>query len=402
MKTSIEAVVEVTYFGDSSSFRVLNESLLSTSKIKVNDDGLVRKWRKLISVFAGSSDADSHTTELRRMSIPLRDYELCDPVDGFSHLPTPYEDDPIVKQKRNVLLTAVAARSLRIKGIPIGQWMQMLHDFLGVDWPMNRLVHRAWLEAGLIDEYASARSPGLKVYARKPRMEVFKNEDSFCCAVTGLGMGERLVGLRELAKTKSIATSLNVGPSVMVPPHLHLKADSIDQLKGFAQAAHLEILYVSDSPFPTEVGRESGRPPSVGYRETRSYPTFDVDPMVKFNTFANARSPWIWTVESDGYLSWSYAPSHAEFLACHLTGKANVDKISSVDIEVRSAFLPLTAARWIVAVGGVPSGPSRDRPTKYIYRFPSPGMTDDFLDRYRAEVGRQLNIWKTTEMREND
>lgn len=391
-----EAVVEVTYFGDSSSFRVLNESLLSTSKIKVNDDGLVRKWRKLISVFAGSSDADSYTAELRRMTIPRSDYEVCDPVDGFSHLPTPYEDDPIVKQKRNVLLTAAAARSLKVKGIPIRMWMGMLHDFLGVDWPMNRYVHRAWLEAGLIDEYASVRSPGLNVYARKPRMEVFKNEDSFCCAVTGLVMEERLVGLQELAKTKSIATSLNVGPSAMVPPHLHLKADSIDQLQDFAQAAHLGILNVSDSPFPTEVGRESGLPPSVGYRATRSYPTFDVDPMVKFHTFENPRSPRIWTVESDGYLSWSYAPSHAEFLGCHTLGKANVEKISSVDIEVQSAFLPLTAARWIVAVGGVPSGPSRDKPTKYIYRFPSPGMTNDFLSLYRDEVRRQLDIWKTT------
>ena len=73
-----------------------------------------------------------------------------------------------------------------------------------------------------------------------------------------------------------------------------------------------------------------------------------------------------------------------------------MEKISSVDIEVQSAFLPLTAARWIVAVGGVPSGPSRDKPTKYIYRFPSPGMTNDFLSLYRAEVRRQLDIWKTT------
>ena len=107
----------------------------------------------------------------------------------------------------------------------------------------------------------------------------------------------------------------------MVPPHLHLKADSIDQLKDFAQAANLEILNVSDSPFPTEVGRESGLPPSVGYRSTRSYPTFDVDPMVQFHTFENPRSPRIWTVESDGSLSWSYAPSHAEFLGCHAMEK---------------------------------------------------------------------------------
>ena len=392
-----EAVVEVTYFGDSSSFRVLDESRLSISKIKVKDDGLVRKWRKLMGVFASSSHADSYTAVLKRMTIPLSYYDgTREPVDGFSHLPTPYEDDPIVKQKRNVLLTAAAARSLKVKGIPIRMWMGMLHDFLGVDWPMNRYVHRAWLEAGLIDEYASVRSPGLNVYARKPRMEVFKNEDSFCCAVTGLVMEERLVGLQELAKTKSIATSLNVGPSAMVPPHLHLKADSIDQLKDFARAALLEILNVSNSPFPTEEGRESGLPPSVGYRATRSYPTFDVDPMVKFHTFENPRSPRIWTVESDGYLSWSYAPSHAEFLGCHTIGKANVEKISSVDIEVQSAFLPLTAARWIVAVGGVPSGPSRDKPTKYIYRFPSPGMTNDFLSLYRAEVRRQLDIWKTT------
>jgi hypothetical protein len=391
-----EAVVEVTYFGDSSSFRILDESLLITSKFKVTDAGLVRKWRKLISVFAGSSGAGSHTAELKRMAMPRLDPEPRAPVDGFSHLPTPYEDDPIVKQKRNVLLTAAAARSLKVKGIPIRMWMGMLHDFLGVDWPMNRYVHRAWLEAGLIDEYASVRSPGLNVYARKPRMEVFKNEDSFCCAVTGLVMEERLVGLQELAKTKSIATSLNVGPSAMVPPHLHLKADSIDQLKDFSRAAHLEILNVSNSPFPTEVARESGLPPSVGYRATRSYPTFDVDPMVKFHTFENPRSPRIWTVESDGYFSWSYAPSHAEFLGCHALGKANVEKISSVDIEVQSAFVPLTAARWIVAVGGVPSGPSRDNPTKYIYRFPSPGMTNHFLSLYRAEVTRQLNIWKTT------
>ena len=75
-----------------------------------------------------------------------------------------------------------------------------------------------------------------------------------------------------------------------------------------------------------------------------------------------------------------------------MAGKSNLRRISSVDIAIDLAFIPLTAARWIVAVSGVPSG--QNAKNQYAYRFPSPEMTDRFIGYYRNENLSLLNSWR--------
>jgi hypothetical protein len=82
-----------------------------------------------------------------------------------------------------------------------------------------------------------------------------------------------------------------------------------------------------------------------------------------------------------------------------LAGLPNLKRVSAVDLVAESAFIPFDAARWIVIVSGVPSGP--DAKLEYHYRLPSPEMTDGFLMSYQIESSECLKSWsEETELRE--
>jgi hypothetical protein len=315
----------------------------------------------------------------------------CEPVGGFVHPPTEYSDNFDNSIKRDVLLAATAARSLRAKGIPIAAWREMLMEHLDLNWKEVRFIHRAWLESGLIDELSSVRYPGLMIFGRKPMMEIFQAGTSFVGAITGLVMPKRLEGLKKYAEERSLITAMNIGPSGLVPPHLRIRASTEAELLDFALGAGLSVGNLSLIPFPEHAHRESGTPPYLGYRKRVAYPTFDIPSSVEFAAFESSRGPMFWTASFGGRTAWSYSPAHAEFLACHLDGSVNLRRISSVDLTIVSAFVPLYAARWIVAVGGVPSGP--DAIGRYTYRFPSPELLDIFIDYYEKEVSEQLSAW---------
>ena len=393
LNDSLDAIIKVTYFGNEVLPVILDESRLGSKTTKVTEKNLVRKWRKILEKTQETLPAGSEKRQkLSDMRLKNEFISECEPTGGFMNPPTPHDDDLRYSKKRDVLLAAAAARSLRSKGIPIGLWMEMLRERFKIDWNTARFVHRAWLDAGLIDELFSIRSPGVLVFARKPRMEIFQTEQSFVGAISGLVMPERLKGLRFLADQKQMTSAINFGPCGMVPPHLRLRAESEQSLLDFASDSSLDVSYLTHTPFPEESDRESGPNPILGFFPCRTYPVFNTPSETILAGFQSNRSPRIWTVKTEMMNAWSFSQAQAEHLACQMAGKSNLRRISSVDIAIDLAFIPLTAARWIVAVSGVPSG--QNAKNQYAYRFPSPEMTDRFIGYYRNENLSLLNSWR--------
>ena len=389
------AVAQISYFGEEVQTIILDKTKLIESKVKVNDKGLVRKWRKVVKKIAENPPKDLEDKAILSKMAKKNVFDAeCSPDGGFKSPPTPYEDDAAGSAKRDVIISALATRLLRLNGIPIGKWREMLIEYYKIDSKTFRYIHRSWLEAGIIDELSSTRAPGLKVHARRPRIEIFGTEEAYIGAVTGLVIPKRLESLRDLASKNSISTAMNLGPSPLVPPHLRLRANSAEVLLDFANESGLEIFYLQEVPFPDEPSRESGNHPTNGYRLRGSFPTFTQPEGVELKTFESNRDPMIWAVRSTDQTAWSYSSSHAEFLACHFGAEKNLRRVSSVDIAVDRAFIPLSAARWVVSISGVPSG--LDKTLQYTYRFPSPESVNSFFRYYEANVTQTLARWRNS------
>ena len=389
-----KAAIQVSYFGEKAIPVVLDSQRLSESDTKVDSPHLVRKWRQVIAqVYKLTAHSNDHRQVLNKMKSKTIFAEKCQPIGGFSQPPTPYEDDDKLSLQRDALLAALAVRSLRRKGVPISQWNSMLVEHFNIDWKMARFIHRGWLEAGVIDEFSSTNSPGLNIFARYPKIYVFQSEDKFVGAINGLLMPSKLEAIKNLANASSVDTAVNFGPSPLIPPHLRLMADTEEAILKFAATAELDVLYLKETPFPSLQHRDKGLQPSVGYKLRSTHPTFTTPQGVVLRAFKSDRGPMFWSVESNGIHAWTYSSSQAEFLACHMVGAFNLKKVSSVDLSVESSFIPLTAARWIVTVGGVPAGPNSKSGLKYLYRLPSPEMSNRFINYYNQESENCLEEW---------
>jgi hypothetical protein len=391
-----EAILEVTYFGENASIRILPSIEEADRSKEVNDSHLVRAWRKRLTKLANNPPhgVDSSTVStLRRLATPESGERTRMPArEGFSRPPTPYDDDDAIASLRQSLLGAAGFRSLRRSGIPISDWMDMLKLVFSLDWREARLVHRAWLESGIIDEFVNARSPGVVVFARRPRIEIFESEDGFVGAVSGLVMPQRFEALADLAKSSEMMMARNVGPSQFVPPHLRVWAKNLDSLTTYAREAGLDVYMLSENPFELSETVERGPRPTRGYVARKNHPTFDLPDGASTNLFKGSGSPLVWECGGTSMLSWTYSAAHSEHLATILSGTENLVQTSAVDVAAKHAFLPLPVARWITMVSGVPSGP--DAKGTYLYRFASPALRKSFMQRYQDENIKEVNFWQ--------
>jgi len=396
VESTDDAILEVTYFGENTTIRILPSIENADRSKEVEDAGLVRAWRKKLTKLANSPPPgveDSTIRTLRRLATPesgSRDYVPA--KEGFLRPPTPYDDDASIALLRQSLLGAAGFRSLRRMGIPINDWMDMLKLVFGLEWRAARLVHRAWLESGIIDEFVNARSPGVVVFARRPRIEIFESEDGFVGAVSGLVMPERSVALEDLARSNQIMIARNVGPSQYVPPHLRVWTKNFDSLATYAREAGLDTYMLSENPFEESESIEKGIRPTRGYVARKNYPTFELPDGVSVSLFKGSGSPLVWECREDSTLSWTHSAAHSEHLATIFSGIENLVQTSAVDVAAKYAFLPLPVARWITMVSGVPSGP--DANEVYLYRFASPALRKSFTQRYLTENSKVVSFWK--------
>lgn len=400
LESSENSIIEVTYFGESVSVVVHAELDAELDTSEVADDGLRRKWRKKLHSYSESSDisSDAKATlkKLERLNLDAKKsgekINQIAPRAGYSVPPTPYEDKDAIAAMRKVLLSAVGFRSLRRKGIAYGLWIENIKNIFDVDRHQARLIHRGWLESGLIDEFISARSPGSNIFARRPRLEIFKSEEGYVGGISGLVMPERFDALAKLATSMGLLVAVNFGPSAFVPPHLRLRCIRLDTLMTFAVEASLEVYMVGATPFEGFLPLEKGSTPERGYSQRKSNPIFTPPASVQVSVFSSIKSPMIWKIESESKTSWTYSSAHSEHLAMALSGESNLEELSEVDVRVKFAFIPLMAARWLTIVSGIPSGPiSEDR---YLYRFPSPAMKSTFINSYIESINSELKFWQ--------
>lgn len=395
------ALVEISYFGEEVDVRLGDcetalKNLGELDDLRPENKGLKRKWRQRIHQIA-EQEAQKRNLEvasmLRKLAHPnSRTGVKVSAVGSFSSPPTPYEDSTSSYELRKVLQAAVGARLLRTKGIPIRIWMSMIQDIFGVDNKTARLIHRGWLESGILDELISIRSPGAMVFARPPRLEVFESESGFFGGVSGLVMPERFEKLRILASEAKIKATNNIGPSQFVPPHLRIRSESLEELATFAQESRLQVHQIAPKPFGGDSAREYGRCPTRTYFARRNFPTFECQGDSQVSLFESMKGPLIWSVEDDSVKTWTYSSAHSEHLKMLINGVDNFEIKSAVDLSVRCSFIPLQAARWITMVAGVPSGPNQSG--QYIYRFASPAMLQKFTTDFKSANEQLLKTWK--------
>lgn len=393
------SIIEVTYFGESISVVVHADLDAELDTSEVADKGLRRRWREKLHTYSESSDISSDVKatlrKLEKLNLPRKSgvkiVEIA-PRAGYSVPPTPYEDKDSIAAMRTVLLSAVGFRSLRRKGISLGQWIEMIKNIFDVDRHQARFVHRGWLESGLIDEFISARSPGSTVFARRPRLEIFKSEEGYVGGIGGLVMPDRFDALAKLATSMGLLAAVNFGPSAFVPPHLRLRSTDMGTLMTFAAEASLEVCMVAATPFEDFLPLEKGSAPERGYSQRKSHPTFTQPASVEVSVFSSIRSPMIWKIDSGSKTSWTYSSAHSEHLAMALSGESNLEQLSEVDVRVKFAFIPLMAARWLTMVSGIPSGPISEN--RYLYRFPSPVMKSTFINSYNESINSELKFWQ--------
>lgn len=396
VESAADAILEVSYFGEHTSIRAFPEIGRANRSTEVADSRLVRAWRKKLTQLANNPPAGidkSTVSTLRWLATPEPGQKNEIPArEGFSRPPTPYEDSEKIAQKRQSMLGAAGFRSLRRSGIPINDWMDMLKAVFELDWREARHVHRGWLESGIIDEFVNARSPGVTVFARRPRIEIFESENGYVGAVSGLVMPQRFAALADLAKSNEMMTAINVGPSHFVPPHLRVWTNNFDSLSNYAREAGLDVYMLSENPFEESEALERGTRPTRGYVARKNHATFDLPDDASVELFKGSGSPLVWQCSGNSILSWTYSAAHSEHLTAVLSGAENLVQTSAVDVSANHAFLPLPVARWVTMVGGVPSGPV-DRDT-YLYRFASPALRKTFMKRYREEIQEEVSFWK--------
>jgi hypothetical protein len=268
----------------------------------------------------------------------------------------------------------------------------MIRDVFGVDGKTARLIHRGWLESGILDELISIRSPGSMVFARSPRLEVFQSESGFFGGVSGLVMPERFEKLQKLAAEASLSVTTNIGPSLFVPPHLRIRSDSLEKLEAFAQESRLQVNRIGGEPFGGDNVREHGRCPTRTYSARPNLPTFKCQGDAQVTRFQSMKAPLIWSVETEDVKSWTYSSAHSEYLQMVLNDVDNFEIKSAVDLVVRCSFIPLLAARWITIVAGVPSGPNESG--QHVYRFASPAMLQRFITDHKKANEDLFKFWK--------
>jgi len=378
LTSSEGATFELATFGEMRWARLLVDEVPAPPTSRVADKGLCRKWRKMLDEFLRYAESETVGQAIRSAKSVTDDLKTLSVVSSSQgHRPQTSAAPPAHDGAR-LVQAAVGTVCARRSGMSIRDWNRLLEEAFTISYEKRRLVHRAWLEAGLVDELRQTQWQSTLIFARKPVLMTFRVGDTRFGSVDGLVMPSRLVGLQEVASDLGLSTSLNASCSPYVPARLMVRSKDHKTIDEFAEAASLPVGFlagVPNSPIPCR--DIENREIRAGYVSRKAYPTFPPPDGVTLTMHQRSGAPPFWSATAEGRRIWSYSPEAVSFWVQRAFGGEVARLRDGSGLEASGSFLPLSTARWLALVSGTNPGPSSQG--TYVNPAPSRNLAERVL-----------------------
>ena len=397
LESAVGAAWAIVEFGNVRIIRSLVPLAENLPRGQVPDSGARRRWRRYLKVDGATSCEPEVAEALRHiLSNTSRQKDLpavASVGDGRTTSvlrihPHPRLDD---------VITSVAAVSNNQVGLERRWLTALLCKALGTEPSFSPLIVRAWQEAGLLDELVNVRWSGRKLLAIPPHLEVFHVSSGVRATLCGLSLATTATELGSVAVGMGMTVAIVESCSPFVPKTVIVQADTIEQVVQLADQQRLPFNFIPPTPFLPHEGRDlNNNPPRVGYR---TEPAEMVGEDVEVIRTWQRGAPSFWTVRSRNMTTWTHFFEAAQFWARILAGTLDVDLRGTLEFTLGTTRIPLSAARWLSAVGGSRSGPTGTQPEEpYIYSAPSAAVRTHLLDELRQfELGIIESMQRTPE-----
>jgi hypothetical protein len=389
LTSSEGAIYELATFGEMRWARLLVAEVPAPPASRLADRGLCRKWRRVLDEFLPYAESESVGQAMRSAKAATNDLKTLNVVSSDrGHRPQTAVVPPAHDGCR-LVQAAVGTVCARKSGMAIRDWNRLLEEAFSISYEKRRLVHRAWLEAGLIDELRQIQWQSSAIFARNPVLMTFRVGDTRFGSVDGLVMPSRLDRLQKVASDIGLSTSLNPSPSPFLPARLMVRSHEARKIDEFADAASLEIAFLGYRPnSPIRRRDVDNREVRAGYVLRKAYPTFPPPEGVTLSMHQRSGSPPFWSAVVADRSIWSYSPEAVSFWIQMALGEEIARLGSGSELEIISSFLPLSAARWLALVSGTNPGPNAQN--TYVNPAPSRNLAERVLQEIISESSAQL------------
>lgn len=382
------------------------------------DPGSRRHWRRAfrstrnICVRLGDGKYEDLTQfpEVRRVLQDYRNPQIPRETERREFFGKPLESRPAkerpptteVREEVWGLVDAIAALSVRTKGIKYAYFLDLFARVIGLDpWSHSlRNILRGWVEGGFFDLVGAQGNPGRYIIARRPRLVARQVGPS----VTALMMGCMPRAILELVPrfaTKAGISCRNVCPAnSWTPPVLRLDGE-LPKLKELVREFNLDETEWLNWPIfangmdgaiaPAGQGLPCGEP-HASYRKDRvwdwarqRFVKTDEDLVerdgIALERLRHQRRCPIYLVRSDGYpVLWTNIENWAQLLAQSLSPDGVVFRREGAGLISRDGeipvFLPLPVGRLAAVFSEALPGPvlaeAGATVQSYEYRLPPP------------------------------
>lgn len=344
-----------------------------------------RRWRKLLFDSVAAWSDPEFDEERRRVR-----------ARAAAHAQLPRSDaEPRVPELAPLRLAAptdAAQRLVRIlsgraasrAGVEWKEWEALVARVLRLDVASLEAVTRAWMEAGLLDVASCARWWHRAVFARAPRLVVYRVDDHVGASLSGLALPSTVDELRNAALRTGLPIEERFSVSGVVPATLGLRAPDVRAVEEVAAGSRIATCWLDiDDLARVTLGRHDGSstPPEHYERSVRwsrwSLKRGDHTGVVVEHRMRRDR-PDFWVVERGQHRRWFYDLNVARSWAASLIGEPVVSVVGDAFLDANHAYLPLPLARAISVLGAGLSGPAEGG--TYRYAIGAPPLRELVLD----------------------
>jgi hypothetical protein len=334
-----------------------------------------RNWRKMLDRATPGDGPPELASALSRV-VKITDEAL--PIVVPSSI-APLVSLPVTKEHRGLAraIGAIAAVSNSRTGLDLKLLKRLLMETLDLDHGNVGPVIRAWQECGLVDELVNVHWSDRRFVAAPPSLEVVATEHGYRATLRGLTLERTRYDLNGTARWKGVEYEELASVSEFVPRSIVLRGDPMEKIHAFAQRHSLPIRYLRPDPFASIIGRDlAGKPPG-GYEA--SGPAVELPGGVFMRRWWRSGAPAYWTVEGSARRTWTHFEESARLWAAAFADRPIVSRSDASRLAYANAYLPLSSARWLSAVGGVLPGPTGPKSHQYAYGSPTAALTEHVL-----------------------
>lgn len=376
--TPTDAAWKIVQFGDCFVGSSAVVGLDPSPGTQTADAGARRRWRRALSSAVFPDPEDQRRS---RAWVTAKGLETIETAEPFS---TTIDVPQASAQRLKGLTETVVALSNRRQGLTTKRFIALCDDLLGLTpaeaWP----VLRSWLESGALSDGVNRRWSNRRLFARQPRLVIFRTDRWFGARLSGLALESTLAFIERLAAEYGVLCARQRSETGYTPESTALRAASLEPLLKIAQAAGADVASKQVDPWNHGGGPDGTATLPTNY-EARGRPLSEARwGGVSLQRWTRLDAPGYWVATAGQRQAWAYHRDTALLLGCLLAETPVVTKVGHRLVEV-GAHLPLSVARSLNVVAPVLSGPSIDR--SYSYHCPT--------DQYADDLRRRLTDFRT-------